>query len=236
MITDEHRPEDEHHHDDAIEGTAPSSSQPRYRGSTSDPLFGYLLALAVSIGLTPLLPDNADLRYSLAWGALAAVGVLAWLLGTMVRIEQEKPENIFWGLLFGVMISSPFLLFFNDILATAATLLFPNLQVGTVFAFLVFVMPLAETLFFRGLMQRNLDFWIVGLLGSVWSIVLFFPVMWEHVLAFPAPSIFIAVALFTLNLNFSYVNERNGLAAAWICQIVAGLILFFVPLISATTV
>jgi len=91
------------------------------------------------------------------------------------------------------------------------------------------VMPLAETLFFRGSMQRHLDFWVVGLLAGLWNIILFFPVMWSVLLDFVVVAIFLAIALVSLNLMYSYVRERNGLAAAWICQIVASLILLFIP-------
>src|SRR5689334_6909788 len=42
-----------------------------YRGATSDPVFGYLIAIALGVGLTPLLPAGADLRYTLAWGVMA---------------------------------------------------------------------------------------------------------------------------------------------------------------------
>ncbi|MBC7812226.1 MAG: hypothetical protein H7175_13810, partial [Burkholderiales bacterium] len=47
-----------------------------YRGAANDPAFGYLIALALSIGLTAL-PNSADLRYTLAWSVLALFGVLA---------------------------------------------------------------------------------------------------------------------------------------------------------------
>src|SRR5688572_18557619 len=67
-----------------------------YRGGTGDPAFGFLLALALSVGLTPMLPQNADLRYTLAWGALAGVSIAGWLLGNADRIRQEEPEDIAW--------------------------------------------------------------------------------------------------------------------------------------------
>lgn len=201
-----------------------------YRGSTSDPLFGFLLAIAVSIGLTPILPASADLRYSLAWGALAAVGVLSWLLGSnMERIEQESVDNVVWGVSFGALFSLPFLLFFAGTFHNASRLLFPQMSAGTLLAFLVFVMPLGETLFFRGLLQRNTPFYITGGLAGLWSIILFFPVMWGEILSVPAVAFFIAVALFAMNLLYSYVRERNSLAAAWLCQICVNLVLFFLP-------
>lgn len=200
-----------------------------YRASASDPAFGFLLAIALSIGLTPMLPSNADLRYTLAWGALAGVGVLAWLLGSSDRIGQEKPENVVWGVLFGLLLGGPFLLFGVDVLERASRLIFPQMTPGTLLAYLVFVMPLAETLFFRGVMQRTLEFYIVGALSGVWSILLFFPVMWGEVLAAPTVALIIALALITMNMLYSYVRERNGLAASWLCQIVTSVLMVFIP-------
>lgn len=206
-----------------------NEQQTQYRGNSADPSFGFVLAIALSIGLNALLPDNADLRYTIAWGALAFVGVLGWLLGSAERIGQERPENVAWGVAFGVMISVPFMIFFLPQFRTASTLIFPEFGIGTVLAYLIFVMPLAETLFFRGAMQRQFDFWVVGLLAGAWNIILFFPVMWSVLLQFVVVAIFLAIALISLNLMYSYVRDRNGLAAAWICQIIASLILFFIP-------
>ncbi|MGJ3239698.1 MAG: hypothetical protein ACFE0Q_13390 [Anaerolineae bacterium] len=214
------------------EQTRTSDDEPRsngYRGSRADPAFGFVLAIALSVGLIPLLPDNADMRYTIAWGALALVGVIGWLLGNSDRIGQEKPENVAWGVAFGVMVSIPFMVFFLPQFRSASTLIFPEFKAGTVLAYLIFVMPLAETLFFRGSMQNQLDFWVVGFLSGLWHIILFFPVMWDVLLEFVFVAVFLAIALFSINMMYSYVRERNGLAAAWICQITASLILFFIP-------
>ncbi len=208
-------------------------SETGYRGSGGDPIFGFLLALAVSIGLIPTLPGNTDLRYTLAWGALAGVGVIAWLLGNAERIGQDKPENLAWGVGFGLLVSFPFALFFSGTFGIAARLMFPTFGLGVVLAYLVFVMPLAETLFFRGLLQKQLEFYIVGGLGGLWSVLLFFPVMWGEIIEAPVVGFFLAIALFSMSLMYSYVHERNGLAAAWVSQIVANLLLFFLPLLFA---
>lgn len=201
-----------------------------YRGSTSDPFFGFLIAIALSVGLTPLGEANADLRFTLAWGALAGVSVLAWLLGSSERIGQEHPENIAWGFMYGLMFGVPFLIFLREpILIPATREMFPMLNAGTVLAYLVFVMPISETLFFRGLLQNQLVFWVVGLLATLWNIVLFFPVMWQSVVEFPAVAFVIAITLLMMNMIYVYVRERNGLAAAWICQIVANLLMLFIP-------
>lgn len=201
---------------------------PTYRGATSDPIFGFILAMALSVGLIPLPPALIDLRFTVAWLALAIVGVLAWLLGSLERIGQEKPENIAWGIGFGLLISLPFMIFYET-LQGASRLIFSGLSAGTLLAYLVFVAPLAETLFFRGIMQRTTPFWMVGLLAAGWGVILFFPAMWTDIVGAPAVAVFLALTLVAVNLMYSYVRMRNGLAAAWLCQITAGLILFFIP-------
>ena len=201
----------------------------RYRGA-SDPLFGFIIAAALSVGLTPLLPESVELRYTLAWGALAGVSVLSWLFGNMERIGQERPDNLGWGVLYGVLLGIPFLVFLSQhILAPATSRLFPGMSAGSLLAFLVFVMPLAETLFFRGLLQRQLVFWLVGLLATLWNIVLFFPVMWQTITDHRAVALVIVLLLLMTNLLYVYVRERNGLASAWICQIVTNLIILYIP-------
>ncbi|NJO83202.1 MAG: hypothetical protein HC828_10540 [Blastochloris sp.] len=138
-----------------------------YRATSSDPTFGLLVAVAVSVGLTPLIEQAADLRYTLAWAALAAFGVLAWLFGSTTRIHQETPGNVGWGVVFGLILGAPMLLAGGDTLATTVRLLFRTtdetpMSLGVVLAYLVFVMPLGETLFFRGLLQHHRPFWLVG--------------------------------------------------------------------------
>lgn len=206
-----------------------SSARAQHRGA-SDPLFGFIIAAALSVGLTPLLPESVELRYTLAWGALAGVSVLSWLLGTMERIDQERPDNLGWGVLYGLLLGIPFLVFLSqNVLGPAAGRLFPSMTAGGLLAFLVFVMPLAETLFFRGLLQGQLLSWIVGLLATLWNIVLFFPVMWQSITEHQAVALVIAILLLITNMLYAYVRDRNGLASAWICQIVCNLIIFYLP-------
>lgn len=216
--------------DGAPDDAAATESRTMTRGSASDPFFGFLLAIALSIGLIPLLPNFADLRYTLAWGVLAGISVLSWLLGNTERIGQERPENIAWGIIYGLMLGIPFLLFLRQsILVPAAQQIFPQMSAGSLLAYLVFVMPIAETLFFRGLLQNQLVFWVIGLVAGLWNMMLFFPVMWTSVLQFPAVALVIAIILLTMNMIYVYVRQRNGLAAAWICQIIANFIILYIP-------
>lgn len=203
----------------------------RPRAVGGDQAFGYLIAIAISVGLTPFIPDSVDLRYTLAWGTLALFGVVAWLLGGGTRIEGEAPDDLLWGIIFGLLVSIPLLLVGGGTLGATSQRLFVNMSDGALLAYLVFVMPLAETLFFRGLLQQTYSFWITGLLSTVWSILLFFPLL--DLINFPAVALVIGVALLMMNVMYSYVCGRNGLAAAWLCQIIAGFVLFFLPFIGA---
>ena len=209
-----------------------------YRAAGSDPTFGFLVALALNIGLAPLVPANADLRYAIAWLALGVFGVLAWLIGETDRIEQETLENLVWGVVFGLIIGAPLLVVGGDTLVTTVHLIFRSsindqivpLPNGAVLAFLVFVMPTAETLFFRGLMQYTRPFWLVSILSSVWSILLFLPMI--EAARYPAIAFLIGTALTLMSFTYSYVRRRNGLAAAWLCQITINLVLLFIPYIA----
>ncbi|MCU0495847.1 MAG: hypothetical protein MUF87_00695 [Anaerolineae bacterium] len=227
----------------------------RYRGATNDPLFGYLIAIALSIGLSPLIrPINAEvatflrevetqlgqqfwisaggveLRYTLSWGVLAFFGVLAWLFGRSARVGQETPDAVIWGVSFGFILSAPLLAFGGNTLNAAVERLFGMMSPGTLLTYLLFVIPLAETLFFRGVLQESRAFWVVGLMGALWSVILFFPLMeWQ---TFPVVALMIALALVMMNLMYSYVRERNGLAASWVCQVVVNLVLVFLPSLS----
>ena len=216
---------------DELEGKRNPKTRPRYRGG--DLLLGYVIAIAVSIGFVPLLPDNVEFRYTLTWGILAGVSVLSWLLGSMERIGQERPDDLGWGVLYAVMLGIPFLVFLSQpLLSPVVDQFFPGMSPGSLLAFLVFVMPIAETLFFRGLVQDQLPFWIVGLLATFWNVILFMPVLGTSATEFMAVTFVIVILLLMMNLLYTYVRMRKGLAAAWICQIVANLIILYLPSLS----
>jgi hypothetical protein len=206
----------------------------RARGG-SDPTFGYLLALALSFGLLPLIPNNADMRYTLVWAALGLFGVLAWLFGNTQRIGRDSVENVAYGAIVGVIVAAPLLVVGGNTITSAVERMFMTgiggsivpLPPGTVLAYLVFVMPMSETLFFRGLMQQSRSVWVVGGLSSLWSVLLFVPMM--DVSRFPVVAVIISVVLVVVNMVYSYVCQRSGLAAAWVCQIVVNLVLLFLP-------
>ena len=214
---------------EAEENDSAQPARVTYRGATNDPTFGFILAIALSLGLTPLIPEATDLRYTILWAVMAGFGVLAWLLGHSARVERETPENLAWGIIFGLLVGGPLWAFGGSTLDTTIARLFPDMTKGTLLAYIIFVMPTAETLFFRGVLQENLGFGLVGLLSTFWSVLVFFPLL--NLGEYPAVVLVIFIALTLMNLSYAYVRERNGLAAAWLCQIVVGFLVLFLPVI-----
>lgn len=211
---------------------APRAEHVQYRGTAGNLFAGFLIAACFSVVLASLPPANADLRYTFAWGALSGVSVYTWLFGAMDRIGNELPENIGWGLLFGLLLSIPVMIFTGEpYLEPFTAQVFPGMSNGSLLAFLVFVMPISETLFFRGLMQKQMHFLVVGFLATLWHAILFFPIMWQTVTELPAVTAVIVIILLMMNMAFVYVRERNGLAAAWVCQIVVNLIMLYLPFV-----
>jgi hypothetical protein len=215
----------------------PDESEERTPRSTRqdlDPVFGYILAMALSIGLTPV---QANMRLVLLWTFIALMGGMAFLLGSGIRIKVTDPGDLVWGLVFGVLTGGALLLVGTDTLNVAAERVFgagqedDELLNTWVFQATVFVMPLSETLFFRGAMQRVHGIPVVALLSSAWSMLLFFPEL--DLADTPMVGMVIGTALVLLNFLYSYVNARNGLAASFFCQVIAGSLLLLVPLFIA---
>lgn len=223
--------EPEQDEDREIEASAPPVPDRRYRSTTGDPTFGFVLAVAISIGLAPLVGSgDPSMRYTVAWGVLAAFGVMAWLLGSLEPIREERPDNLIWGIVFGLLIGVPVMLFGGGLLGGAARRLFINMTPGEVLAYAIFVMPIAETLFFRGLLHGSRPFWMVALMSAFWSFILYLPLL--DIAAFPLVAMVICLMLVLLNVMYGYVRERNGLAAAWLCQIVANVIVIVLPFVT----
>lgn len=207
----------------------------------SDPSFGLLIAGALNIGLIPITPEQADLRYALVWIALGAAGVFPWVLGETERIGRERLDRLVWGVVFGIILATPLLFVGGTTLETTVRLMFRTgldgagatlaaLPPGAVLGLLVFAMPTAETLFFRGVLQNTQPFWLTGLISSAFAIFLFFPMI--EVGRYPLVAVVIGTALLTMNVMYSYVRERRGLAAAWLCQITVNVIVLWIPYVS----
>jgi hypothetical protein len=222
-----HREDGEEIWGDDSEEVAPS---PRSHRQDFDPVLGYIMAMALSIGLTPV---QTNMRYVLLWTLLAAMGGIAFLIGTGIRLKVTDPGDLLWGIALGIFTGGALMLVGWDTLATVSHRLFSAGQDDNklfetwVFQATVFAMPVAESLFFRGAMQRTYSIPVVAVLASLWSVLMFFPHL--NLSETPVVGVVFGTALVLLNFLYGYVNWRHGLAASFFCQISAGSMLLLVP-------
>jgi len=204
--------------------------RPRAAHREGDPLFAYLVIVSLAIGISPL---ESAVRYVVLWTLMGTFGALAYLFGGIRRMGDAKIDDLVWGVTFGFVSSFPFLLAFGATLQTVSQRMFDaegvpsNVMHSWVFMALAFVVPLCESLFFRGGMQDVRSIFLTTLLATLWSAVLFFPHMELGGRGAIAGILLLVFAL--LNFMYSYVRFRNGLAAAWLCQVVSYTLLWFVP-------
>jgi len=216
--------------DEWLEETESDDALPRSTRHDLDPIFGYIMAMALSVGLTPV---QANVRYVVLWAFLAVMGGMAVLLGSGIRLKVTDPGDLMWGIGLGLFTGGALVFADSHTLATASERLFGASEGDRalldtwIFQTTVFVMPVAESLFFRGAMQRVHSIPVVALLASVWSMLMFFPHL--NLGDTPVVGVVFGTALVLLNFLYSYVNFRHGLAASFFCQIGAGTLLLLVP-------
>lgn len=214
---------------------APEPVRVPRRVPSTDPTPGLLVGFALNIGLMALIPANADLRYTLVSLIVTGYAVFAWLLGSTDRIGRDSARNLAWGAGFGLLVGLPVLFVGGSTLNAMTRQLFRTgiegtvspLPAGVVLAYALFVFPTAETLMFRGLVQSGRTFLFSGILGSIWAGVLFLPMI--DLSRFPLVALMLIILLALFNMTYAYVRQRNGLAAAWIAQIVVGFLVFVLP-------
>ncbi|PJF40813.1 MAG: hypothetical protein CUN55_12300 [Phototrophicales bacterium] len=196
----------------------------------TDPIIALMIIGAISLGLTPL---DAVVRYVILWSLLGGAGLIAYILGSSQRISHTTVDDLIAGVSFGGWVGVPLMIALGTTLARISERMFnadgtsETVMNTWVFMAVVFVQPSADTLFFRGAMQQFRGLMITTLLATIWTITLYFP----HMNLRNATGVAVTIAIFFTFLNFlySYVRARNGLAAAWICQIITGSLLWFWP-------
>jgi hypothetical protein len=215
---------------DAADPFFQQEERPRAAHREADPIFAYLLIISLAIGLAPL---DAMLRYAILWTLMSVLGAIAYLLGGVKSIREASLDDLVWGISFGFLSSFPFLLVFGPALGTITERMFdvedtPAIVMDTwVFMAVAFVIPLSESLFFRGGLQTVRSLPLTTLLATFWSAVLFFPHM--ELAGRETIGVIMLIVFSLLNFMYSYVRFRNGLAAAWLSQVVSYTLLWYFP-------
>ncbi len=191
-------------------------------GIDFDALFAYLIYMALGLGTLYL---GIGLRY----GVLAAVMVIAGALFVLVNREAEPVLliNLGWGVSIGLVFSLPLLILTGPGLGETARTVFPFTEPSAALYLLVFVLPLGETLFFRGFIQRERGFGMAVGAAALANLLLYWPAGVSRPVYLAVIAVFSAV----LASIYSFVQMRNGLAAALVCQVVANVVLLLLPML-----
>ncbi|NPV67972.1 MAG: hypothetical protein HPY64_12575 [Anaerolineae bacterium] len=192
-----------------------------------EPVFFYLIMVALSVGLTPLAMSHPVGRYALLWTLLAGGVLASYLLDDGTLEVRLRPRDLMAGAGWGAVVGLPLLLVGAGLLAEISERIFVEMPDGAVFLTIVFVMATTESAFFRGLLQSRQPLLFTVLLASAWSILMFFPTM--DVIGYPLVALIAGTFLVMLNVLYGYVRQRNGATAAWVCQTLVSLAWLFVP-------
>jgi membrane protease YdiL (CAAX protease family) len=186
----------------------------------------YALAVYVAFALGTLFVDSGlETRYTFLWSLLILLGGTLSMLDSQRERRGFTSKGIVWGLGIGFLIGLPLLVLTTRGLSQASKGLFPYATLPGLFQTLVFLGPLGETVFFRGLLQERRGF-VASVIGAtIGNVMLYWPAGGNAAI--------IAVFLSMTAVVYTYVRERYGLGASYACQVTLNLMLFFVPRILA---
>jgi hypothetical protein len=192
-----------------------------------DPAFVYVVLMIVTaVGLSTLASDT---RYVVVWAGLSLVG-LAGLVLDKLPILRPSGRDLLLGITYGLVIGLPMFAVGNAQLRRLSFSIFgepPLVPQSLVFLMVIFALPMAESLFFRGVFQNARGVMVTAVAASLWGLVLYAPNL--NITAYPLVVVLLGAGFFAINFLYSYLAGRAGLFSAWACQITVSLLLFFAP-------
>ncbi|MCC7206313.1 MAG: hypothetical protein IT323_03350 [Anaerolineae bacterium] len=187
-----------------------------------DPAFVYIVVMLVTaLGTNSLA---SDVRYTLLWSVLALTGAAAFIIDRL-PLDRPDPRDVLTGVAYGLIIGLPLLIIGRAPLRLLSEAMFGRLDNVAVFQAAVFVMPFAESLFFRGAFQFSRGMVAASVAGGAWTVLLFLPAL--NVSQFPFVALVIGLAFFFITFVYGTLAERLGLVSAWACQITINVLVLF---------
>lgn len=207
-----------------------TQSKTKSRSFALDPLFSCLIFAGVGLGT---LGMEASPRLAVLWVSLLVLWIL-YREGQSLKLRYQYTE-IGRGVLAGLAVGVPLLLLSLRPLATAIPILFVGTQqtaleqgIGTtVFLTVVLLAPLAEELFFRDILQRELGLWVTMALYAAAGLVLFLPTAGQY----PVVLLSVVGVWSVLGAMYAFFYERFGLAATMAAHTIVNLLLLYIPAI-----
>jgi membrane protease YdiL (CAAX protease family) len=191
-----------------------------------DPLYALALYLAAALGTWGVITD-IETRYTALWCLMLVLGGTLTLVDSRRSRRGVTSSNLVVGAGIAFVIGLPLLVVAAQGLRQTSIVLFPYAKLPTLFQTMILLAPLGETVFFRGVLQERRGF-VASVIGAGLGTLLFY---WPAGVAGESVSVVVAVTVFLTVLAglYSYVRQRYGLAAAYVCQVLLNLLLLFAP-------
>ncbi len=185
-----------------------------------NPYLAFLLLTGV--GMATLRIDY-ELRLALLW--LLLLGLVLLYAETGKFKADYRLLNLARGALLGTVVALPFFLFAKDFFYATALRLYRVDDLQVLVERAVFLVPLLEEGFFRGVVQRERGLREGALLFGLMQVLYFIGEFSE----FPLVIASMCVGMTLLGLLYGYMYERYGLTASVGCHVAVNLVLLVFP-------
>jgi membrane protease YdiL (CAAX protease family) len=211
-----------------------SLTQPRGKSSLKNPptvrtlLGGWVLnpylafLLLIGVGVATFRLEH-QLRLTLLW--LILLGIVLLYAETGRLRGSYSLLSLARGALVGIIVALPFYLFAKDFFYGTASRLYGVDDWQVLLERAIFLVPVLEESFFRGVVQRERGLLDGALLFGLAQGLYFI----SAVEVFPVVIAAVAVGMGLLGLLYGYLYERYGLTASTACHVAVNLVLFVLP-------
>ncbi len=208
----------------ARRGTRRSKESPAVRtllgGWVLNPYLGFLLLFGVGVATFRL---EHHLRLTVLW--LILLGIVLLYAETGRLRGSYSLLNLSRGALVGAIVTLPFYLFAKDFFLGTAARLYGVEEWQVLLERAVFLVPILEGSFFRGVVQRErrlLDGALLfGLAQGLYVVA--------TVDVFPFVVAAVVLGMGLLGLLYGYLYQRHGLTASIACHAAVNFVLFVLP-------
>ncbi|MGC8787450.1 MAG: CPBP family glutamic-type intramembrane protease [Anaerolineae bacterium] len=185
-----------------------------------NPRLAFVLLFGVGIATFRL---KHDVRLTLIWLVLLAMVLLYAESG---RLKSDYSlRNVARGAVVGVIVALPFSLFQRDFFYATAAHLYSVGDLQVLVERAVFLVPILEGCFFRGMVQREKGLLEGALLFGLAQGVYFI----TAVNVYPSVIAAVVLGLTLLGLLYGYLYQRYGLTASISCHVAVNSVLFVLP-------
>jgi membrane protease YdiL (CAAX protease family) len=197
-----------------------ASSGPLTGAWALNPRLGFLLLVGVGLASVRL---SHPLRLSLLWMVLL---VLILLYAQSGRLKGDYSLlNVGRGALIGAVVALPFYLFARDFFYATASQLYSVVDLQVLLERAVFIVPLLEECYFRGVVQRERGL-VEGAVLFGLTQALYFA---SAVDAYFAVIAAVVLGMVLAGLLYGYLYKRYGLTASIAGHVAVNFVLFVLP-------